>query len=83
VDLEAEIAHAESVRDVLVANNADAALIATQEAVIAEKQSELDSYGLSSSFVSPTDAILQQMDLDVLAFESQKRTDRIVEIDAI
>ncbi len=81
--LEADIAHAESVRDVLVVNNAVAALIASQEGVITEKQAELNGIGLSSSYVSPTDAILQQMDLDVLAFESQKRTDRIVEIDAI
>ena len=82
-NLEADIAHAESVKGILVANNADAAIIASQDAVIAELQSDLDSYGLSASCVSPTDAILQQMELDVLAFESQKRTDRIVEIDAI
>lgn len=81
--LAADLAHAQSVRDVLIANNADAALIAAQEAVIAEKQAELSSYGLSSSYVSPTDAILQQMDLDELAFAAQKRVERIAEIDAI
>ena len=81
--LQADITHAESVRGVLVANNADAALMAAQDAVIAELQSELDAFGLSSSYVSPTDAILQQMGLDELAFASQKRADRIVEIDAI
>tara|TARA_B100000508_G_scaffold140124_1_gene140211 strand:- start:3223 stop:3627 length:405 start_codon:yes stop_codon:yes gene_type:complete len=81
--LEADITHAEAVRDLLVASNADAAIIASQNAVIAELQSELNGIGLSSSYVSPTDAILQQMDLDELAYASQRRAARIVEIDAI
>lgn len=82
-NLEADIAHAEGVRDILVANGADAAVIATQEAVIADLQEELDSFGASSSYVSDRSAMLQQMELDELEQDSILRAAKIAAIDAL
>ena len=82
-NLEADLAHAQSVRDILVANNADPAIIASQEAVVAELESKVNSFGLSTSYVSNTDAMLQQMELDELQDASVLRATKIAEIDAL
>jgi hypothetical protein len=82
-NLEAELAHAQQVLGILQANNADAAVIASQEAVIAELQENVDSFGLSTSYVSNTDAMLQQMEMDELTESSALRTTKIAEIDAL
>jgi hypothetical protein len=82
-NLEADIAHAEGVRDILVANGADPTVIAAQQAVVAGLQEELDSFGVSSSYVSDRSAMLQKMELDELELDSILRAAQIAAIDVL
>ncbi|MEZ4722912.1 MAG: hypothetical protein R2813_13645 [Flavobacteriales bacterium] len=82
-ELEADLAHAQAVLAILVANNADPAVIASQEVVVAEAQEAVNSLGLSASYVSDRGAWLQQMEFDELEQASILRTNRIAQIDAI
>jgi hypothetical protein len=82
-NLEADLAHAQAVLAILVANNAAAPIIASQEALVAELQDQVNSFGLSTSYVSNTDAWRLQMDADELQQSSLLRATRIAEIDAL
>jgi hypothetical protein len=79
----ASLNHAQAVLDQLVSSAAAPPLIAAQQAVIDELQAQVDGFGLSSSFVSNTDALMAQMEFDELEFAVQKRTDRLAEVDAL
>lgn len=82
-ELEAELTHATAVLNNLTTNNADPALIAAQQAVVNDIQLKLDGFGLSSSYVSNTDAMILQMELDELDSHIALRTAKIAAIDAL
>lgn len=78
-----ELVHAQAVYDVLVAGNADQALINSQQAVIDGLQAEVGLAGASAAFVSRTDSMQQQMEFDELEFAANKRSEQIAAVDAL
>lgn len=82
-ELEASLTLAQDVLAQLIASGAAQALIDGQQAAVDKLQDEVNSFGLSTSYVSNTDAMLQQMEMDELDQASALRTARIAAIDAL
>lgn len=82
-ELEAELVDAQGVLAHLQGTSADQSLIDAQQTRVDELQAEIDGIGLSTSYVSKTDARIIQMELDELAFSASQRETRIAEIDAL
>lgn len=80
---EADLSHAQGVLTALVNAGEAQAMIDEQQAVVDELQAIVDGYGLSSSYISHTDARIIQMDLDELEFSISHRGTRISEIEAL
>lgn len=78
----ANLEHAQSMLALAVSSNAGAAAINRQQALVDSLQEEVDDIGLSTSYVSKTDARQVQMELDELDFAISQRALRITEIDA-
>lgn len=81
--LETNLVSAQEVHDELVSSNATASSITYQLSVIEELNAKINSYGLSTSYVSKADARIAQMELDELEFAINQRQARITEIDAL
>lgn len=81
--LEADLAHAQSTYDFMVANAAPQALLDEQQEVVDAAQRAVDGYGSSASFITDPDAQEIQFELDVLDFSVTRLGELIVEIDAL
>lgn len=81
--LEAELAHAQSSYDFMVANSAPQALLDEQQEVIEAAQRAVDGYGSSASFITDPDAQEIQFELDVLDYSVTHLDELIGQIDAL
>jgi transcriptional regulator with XRE-family HTH domain len=80
---EDELSHAKSILTHLKKTGASDAFIAKQQALITNNETRLAEKKLKSGYLSIEEAILEQVNLDELAWKKQYLETKIVEIDAI